>query len=116
MRRWHSARTGATDERHPWRCQPVAQEFAVQSGAGAGPAVRQKEAARSGGGMGEEAFQPSEEGKRMTRTTDNKDYADTLARLYAIPATQPQRRETTQAQERARLFEDLLAMDGEATW
>ena len=54
-------------------------------------------------------------GKRMTHTTD-KDYADTLARLYAIPATQSQRRETTQAQERARLFEDLLAMDGEATW
>lgn len=51
----------------------------------------------------------------MTHTTD-KDYADTLARLYAIPATQSQRRETTQAQERARLFEDLLAMDGEATW
>lgn len=51
----------------------------------------------------------------MTHTTD-KDYADTLARLYAIPATKPQRRETTQAQERARLIEDLLAMDGEATW
>lgn len=51
----------------------------------------------------------------MTHTTD-KDYADTLARLYAIPATQSQRRETTQAQERKWLFEDLLAMDGEATW
>lgn len=51
----------------------------------------------------------------MTHTTD-KDYADTLARLLAIPATQPQRRETTLAQERARLFEDLLAMGGEATW
>jgi len=51
----------------------------------------------------------------MTHTTD-KDYADTLARLNAIPATQPKRRETTQAQERARLIEDLLAMDGEATW
>ena len=51
----------------------------------------------------------------MKHTTD-KDYADTLARLLAIPATQPQRRETTQAQERERLIEDLLAMDGEATW
>ena len=51
----------------------------------------------------------------MTHTTD-KDYAHTLARLHAIPATQPQRRETTQAHERARLIEDLLAMDGEATW
>ena len=51
----------------------------------------------------------------MTHTTD-KDYADTLARLYAIPATQPQRREVTLAQERARLVEDLLAMDGEAIW
>ena len=51
----------------------------------------------------------------MTHTTD-KDYADTLARLYAIQATQPRRREVTLAQERARLVEDLLAMDGEATW
>ena len=51
----------------------------------------------------------------MKHTTD-KDYADTLARLLAIPTTQPQRRDTTQAQERARLFEDLLAMDGGVTW
>lgn len=51
----------------------------------------------------------------MKNTTD-KDYADTLARLHAIPATQPQRLETTLARERARLLEDLLAMDGEATW
>jgi len=51
----------------------------------------------------------------MKHTTD-KDYADTLARLLAIPATQSNRRETTVAQERARLFDDLLAMDGEATW
>ena len=49
------------------------------------------------------------------KTTD-KDYADMLARLYAIPATQPQRRETTLAQERARLVEDLIAINGEATW
>ena len=51
----------------------------------------------------------------MTHTTD-KDYADTLARLYAIPSTQPQRRETTLAQERARLVEELMAINGEATW
>ena len=51
----------------------------------------------------------------QVKTTD-KDYADTLARLYAIPATQPQRRETTLAQERARLVEDLIAINGEATW
>ena len=51
----------------------------------------------------------------MTHTTD-KDYADTRARLYAIPATQPQRRETTQAQEHARLVDDLMAINGEATW
>lgn len=51
----------------------------------------------------------------MTHTTD-KDYAELLARLHAIQATQPQLREVTQAQERARLIEDLLAMDGEATW
>lgn len=48
--------------------------------------------------------------------TTNKDYADLLARLYTIPATQPQRRETTLAQERARLVEDLIAINGEATW
>lgn len=48
--------------------------------------------------------------------TNDKDYADTLARLYAIPATRPQRREVTQAQERARLVEDLIAINGEATW
>ena len=51
----------------------------------------------------------------MKHTTD-KDYADTLARLYAIPATQPQRREVTRAQERAQLVEDLIAINGEATW
>lgn len=51
----------------------------------------------------------------MTHTT-NKYYAETLARLYAIPATQPQRRETTQAQERTRLVDDLITINGEATW
>ena len=55
------------------------------------------------------------QGSRMTHTTD-KDYADTLARLYAIPETQPQRREVTKAQERAHLVEDLIAINGEATW
>lgn len=49
------------------------------------------------------------------KTTD-KDYADTLARLCAIPVTQPQRREVTQAQERTRLVEDLMQINGEATW
>lgn len=49
------------------------------------------------------------------KTTD-KDYADTLARLYAIPATQTQRREVTQDQERAHLVEDLIEANGEATW
>lgn len=51
----------------------------------------------------------------MTHTAD-KDYADMLVRLNAIPATQPQRREATQARERARLIEDLMAINGEATW
>lgn len=48
--------------------------------------------------------------------TTDKDYADLLARLAAIPAQQPQRRETTLAQERAHLVEDLLAECGEAAW
>ena len=55
------------------------------------------------------------QGEHMTHTTD-KDYADTLARLYAIPVTQTQRRETTQAQQHARLVEDLMDINGEATW
>ena len=63
--------------------------------------------------MGKKAFQPSE--GNQVKTTD-KDYADTLARLYAIPAAQTQRRENTLAQERARLVEDLMAINGEATW
>lgn len=54
-------------------------------------------------------------GNQVIHTTD-KDYANLLARLYAIPATQPQRREVTQAQECARLIEDLMAINGEATW
>ena len=52
----------------------------------------------------------------MTHNTTDKDYADMLARLYAIPATQPQRREVTQAKERKHLVEDLIAINGEATW
>ena len=49
------------------------------------------------------------------KTTD-KDYADLLARLNAIPAQQPQRREQTRHPERAHLVEDLLTECGEATW
>ena len=49
------------------------------------------------------------------KTTD-KDYADLLARLYTIPAAQPKLRETTLTQERARLVEDLIVINGEATW
>ena len=63
--------------------------------------------------MGKKAFQPSE--GNQVKTTD-KEYADTLARLHAIPATQPQRSEVTQAKKRARLVEDLMAINGEATW
>ena len=48
--------------------------------------------------------------------TTDKDYADLLARLNAIPAPQPERRTYTQAQERAQLFEDLLEANGEAPW
>lgn len=49
------------------------------------------------------------------KTTD-REYADLLARLYGIPVQMPQRRETTLAQERAHLVEDLLTECGEATW
>ena len=48
--------------------------------------------------------------------TTDKDYADLLARLAAIPAQQPERRTYTQAQERQCLVEDLLKGNGEATW
>lgn len=60
----------------------------------------------------------------MTSTTD-KDYADLLARLYAIPTLArlgklprlaPGRRTYTQDQERQHLIEDLLKANGEATW
>lgn len=48
--------------------------------------------------------------------TKDKDYADTLVRLNAIPVIETTRLELTRQQEREWLFEDMLAMDGEATW
>lgn len=51
----------------------------------------------------------------MTGTTDC-DYDDLLARLHAVPAQQPERPSLTQAQQRDRLVEDLLAANGEAPW
>lgn len=51
----------------------------------------------------------------MTHTTD-KDYADLLARLAAIPAKAPQQRKMTRQQEREWLVEDLMAKCGEAVW
>ena len=49
------------------------------------------------------------------KTTDN-DYADLLARLQAIPAQAPTKREMTRQQEREWLANDLLAECGEAVW
>ena len=51
----------------------------------------------------------------MTHTTD-REYADLLARLAAIPAQASQRREQTRQQEREWLVEDLINEFGEATW
>lgn len=51
----------------------------------------------------------------MTHTTDN-DYADLLARLYAIPVIETTRRELTRQQEREWLAEDLMTECGEAIW
>lgn len=51
----------------------------------------------------------------MTHTTD-KDYADMLVRLNAIPVIETTQLDLTRQQERARLVEDLLAECGEATW
>ena len=48
--------------------------------------------------------------------TAPKQSRDLLARLAAIPAQQPQRREVTHQQERAHLIEDLIDECGEATW
>lgn len=53
-------------------------------------------------------------GNRMS-TTD-REYADLLLRLNAVPAQQPERRTYTQNQERAHLVEDLIKINGEATW
>lgn len=49
-------------------------------------------------------------------TTSDREYADLLARLNAIPAQQPTRRTYTREQERAHLVEDLIAINGEAPW
>ena len=49
-------------------------------------------------------------------TTSDKDYADLLARLRAVPVTEPERRSLTHEQARTWEFEDLLAINGEATW
>lgn len=51
----------------------------------------------------------------MADTTD-REYADLLARLQAIPARQPERRSYTQTQEREHLIEDLIEHLGEAPW
>lgn len=50
------------------------------------------------------------------RTTTDRDYADLLARLDAVPAPKPARRTYTKAQERQHLAEDLTAINGEAPW
>ncbi len=49
-------------------------------------------------------------------STSDRDYADMLVRLAAIPAQQPQRPSLTQARQREHLVEDLLAANGEAPW
>lgn len=48
--------------------------------------------------------------------TSDKDYADLLARLAAVPAQQPEKRSLTREQARAWEFEDLMDANGEATW
>lgn len=48
--------------------------------------------------------------------TTDREYADLLVRLHAVPAQQPERPSLTQAQQRDRLVEDLLAANGEAPW
>lgn len=48
--------------------------------------------------------------------TSDKDYADLLARLAAVPVQQPEKRSLTREQERAWEFEDLIRENGEATW
>lgn len=51
----------------------------------------------------------------MNQTTD-KDYADLLVRLNAVPAQQPVRREVSHQQHRQWLIDDLIAVNGEAPW
>lgn len=51
----------------------------------------------------------------MKPTTD-RDYADLLARLAAVPSPKPARRTYTKAQERQNLIKDLTAINGEAPW
>lgn len=48
--------------------------------------------------------------------TTDRDYANLLVRLAAVPAQQPERRTYTQAQERQHLVDDLIAINGEAPW
>lgn len=49
-------------------------------------------------------------------STSDREYADLLVRLNAVPAQQPARRSQTTAQAREHLVEDLLAANGEAPW
>ena len=51
----------------------------------------------------------------MKQTTD-KEYADLLVRLNAVPAQQPVKREVNQQKQREWLVEDLLVVNGEAPW
>ena len=51
-----------------------------------------------------------------TPSTSDKDYADLLARLQAIPAARPERRSLSRSEERTWEFEDLIRENGEATW
>ena len=48
--------------------------------------------------------------------TTDKDYADLLARISAVPVQQPETRSLTREQERTWKFEDLIEINGEATW
>ena len=49
-------------------------------------------------------------------STSEQDYADLLARLNSLPAQQPQRHSLTRQQNLQWLFEDLIDINGEATW
>lgn len=50
------------------------------------------------------------------RSTTDAQYADLLGRLAAVPAPQPQRRSLTREQAKAWEFDDLIEINGEATW